>query len=218
MSAVQISTIILFLIISFMVVYKIVNTPSITRATEIKDLLDKISGKILDVMYNTIRESDPSKQLDFTDFSSIVVGSMIDNAWDYVENELPKQIGDDKELAIISSFITREHIENLVQNLIDNNNLQNIIADTFTKYYLKKFDDMEKEDKELSKLADEYERETIEVPEYNGEHDKSEYDIARENFVGNEPKDEVVYTEDDETIEKVETQDIFDPLEEDDLK
>ena len=44
-------------------------------------------------------------------------------------------------------------------------------------------EEVEKEEKEAAKIAEDYENETVEnVPEYNGELDKSEFDIARENF------------------------------------
>lgn len=215
MTVAQISSIIVLIILIALVAYKIYKAPSNQQREKVKDLLDEVSDKILDIISDTIRKSDPSKQIDFTDFSSIVVSKMIDNAWEYVTTELPKEFEDNKELSILIKLITREQVENLVQTLIDNNDLQDIIADIFTNYYTAQFDKMEEEDKRLSQLAEDYENETVEVPEYNGENDKSEYDIAKENFVGNPPKDEVVYSVDDDTIEILESSDIVDPLDND---
>ena len=46
-----------------------------------------------------------------------------------------------------------------------------------------RLNEIEKEDKEAEKIAEDYENETVEdVVEYNGELDKSEFDVARENF------------------------------------
>lgn len=215
MTASQISSIIVLIILIALAAYKIYKTPSQQQKEKVKNILDEVSDKILDIISDTIRNSDPSKQIDFTNFSSIVVGKMIDNAWEYVTTELPKEFEDNKELSILIKLITREQVESLVQTLMDNNNLQDIIADVFTNYYTTQFDKMEEEDKRLSQLAEEYENETIKVPEYNGENDKSEYDIAKENFVGNPPKDEVVYSTDDDTIEIIESSDIVDPLDDD---
>jgi hypothetical protein len=46
-----------------------------------------------------------------------------------------------------------------------------------------RLNEIEKEDKKAEKIAEDYENETVEdVVEYNGELDKSEFDVARENF------------------------------------
>ena len=50
-------------------------------------------------------------------------------------------------------------------------------------YVSGKLNQIDKEEKEAEIIAEQYENETVEnVPEYNGELDKSEFDIARENF------------------------------------
>ena len=50
-------------------------------------------------------------------------------------------------------------------------------------YISGKLNQIDKEEKEAEIIAEQYENETVEnVPEYNGELDKSEFDIARENF------------------------------------
>ena len=59
------------------------------------------------------------------------------------------------------------------------NNLLNVVYDHVTD----RIKDIDKEEAKAAEIAEAYENETVEdVAEYNGEYDKSEYDIARENF------------------------------------
>ena len=67
------------------------------------------------------------------------------------------------------------------------NNLISVIYDHATDT----IDKIEKEESKAAEVAEAYENETVDdVAEYNGEFDKSEYDIARENAVEQEYPDE----------------------------
>ena len=71
----------------------------------------------------------------------------------------------------------------LIHNGSNGESMYNELIKLLSNYSSDKLSEMEKEDKEAQEIAEAYENESVEdVAEYNGEFDKSEFDIARENF------------------------------------
>ena len=89
-----------------------------------------------------------------------------------------------RDLLKIDDSIVSDALESVLT--ADDGTIYNGLLQLLSNHSKNVLSEMEKEDKEAKEIAESYENETITVDEYNGEFDKSEYDIARENFESTE--------------------------------
>ena len=121
---------------------------------------------------------------------------MLEYTNNYIDNTVRGKLVKHMLKSIINSDsqIITDALDNiLTSNGSDGETMYNNLIKLLTNYSTDKLDSIKKEENEAAAISEKYENETVEdVAEYNGELDKSEFDIARENFVpvGNEYPDE----------------------------
>ena len=193
MTTLDITILSIILIIIAIAIYLVVSNNSKNIYLEylkcnLPTVAENIIQNILDDEYSineiiSLNNSNYDLYLKCMDFVRVEMNKYID---DYINNNIKEKFVSKlvKDFIKLDPSVIGDAIDlTLLHNGSDGENMYNKLIKLLSNYSSNKISGIEKEEAEAIEVAESYENETVEdVAEYNGEFDKSEYDIARENF------------------------------------
>ena len=168
------------------------NLPTVAENI-INDIIEKkITINDIFLWYNNIRDTEITE-----DFFIVVINYIKDDIEKYIINYIDQNVRNKfvakllKDIVKLDPTIISDAIDTILSSSTKKgkeiyNKLLDVIDD-HTKDVIEKIN---KEEEKAAKLAEAYENENVAGVEYNGEFDKSEYEIGRENTVEQEYPDE----------------------------
>ena len=168
------------------------NLPTVAENI-INDIIEKkITINDIFLWYNNIRDTEITE-----DFFIVVINYIKDDIEKYIINYIDQNVRNKfvakllKDVVKLDPTIVSDAIDTILSSSTKKgkeiyNKLLDVIYD-HTKDVIEKIN---KEEEQAVKVAEAYENENVAGVEYNGEFDKSEYEIGRENTVEQEYPDE----------------------------
>lgn len=178
----QIKLIILtILVVGFAIYFILRPTPEKTKTAQ--DFLSKLSTQIMAIIIANIEYRvdgfDGTIELSFDDFKKKLIDTIYEEAWSFVETTLKKAVEDKKLDGLTAKYIKKESVESLVNLVLSRDNIQIKFKDAFDNMITKFNEQVEKENAEAEKFAQECENQ----PEEDGDlADTSEVEIFTQSI------------------------------------
>ena len=168
------------------------NLPTVAENI-INDIIEKkITINDIFLWYNNIRNREITE-----DFFIVVINYIKDDIEKYIINYIDQNIRNKFVAKLLKDVVKLDPtiISNAIDTILSSSTkkgkeIYNKLLDVIDDHTKDVIEKINKEEEQAVKVAEAYENENIAGVEYNGEFDKSEYEIGRENDVEQEYPDE----------------------------
>lgn len=139
--------IILLIIFIGLIVFELSRKSNKKSAT---NFLQGLVDKILEVIVETIRNSDPDTYDSFDEFAKDVTENIYNNVWDYVSKTAQEYEEVDNITKTVFKLITKDFVINFINEIFSSKNIPSMISNRFMVYNIEKSSDkIVEEDNEL---------------------------------------------------------------------
>lgn len=164
---------------------------------------DEVKNSVEDIICNVLYQTDFSKYNSFMDAQADIFKIAYDEIWKHIQIALQEHFGEDKLYSAILKVATRNLIEDYTNSVFLSENIQEQLTTEMQIQIDNETEDILKEEQQLEKEAEEYEKDDYSPGYIIEELDPTKID-GKDDGSYNEPtEDEEEYNEDDDSIEVV---------------
>lgn len=100
------------------------------------EFLEGLGDELLVIIVKTVKEIDPATIDSIEEFEVIVLNSIYDKTWDYVENQINTKLDDDSLMKTIMSIVDKEYVIKFIDQLCERTGITDSIQGEYAAYRL----------------------------------------------------------------------------------
>ena len=100
------------------------------------EFLEGLGDELLVIIVKTLKEIDPATIDSIEEFEVIVLNSIYDKTWDYVENQINTKLDDDSLMKTIMSIVDKEYVIKFIDQLCERTGITDSIQGEYAAYRL----------------------------------------------------------------------------------